>query len=146
MPPKLPGSKPHGNQRGPSLRVRLNGGPFVDPETLAIMASWNAAGVSYGVQIDRCVSHAIASGYSPVSDCITLKADVRAPIPLPPGVSEYKPQRGTAARWAHPPSDRDTYTPSTLEKPAVIFSTKKPAARIAPDSGPRLAGAAKLLR
>jgi hypothetical protein len=90
--------KPHGNQRGPALRVRLNGGPFVDPATLAIMSSWNAAGVSYGVQIDRCVSHAVASGYSPVSDTIT--------------------------------------------RPAVV-TTKKPAARIAPNSGLRWAKAAK---
>lgn len=105
MPPKHklpPGFQPHGNQRGPALRVRLNGGPFVDPETLAIMSSWNASGVSYGMQIDRCVSHAVASGYSPVSDTIT--------------------------------------------RPAVIFSTKKPAAGIAPNSGLRSTGAAKLLR
>jgi hypothetical protein len=68
MPPKNKGAKPHGNQRGPALRVRLNGGPFIDPITMGYLTEWNEMGVSFGALIDRLVTHAILTRFDPRKD------------------------------------------------------------------------------
>ena len=67
MSTKTKTKRRHPNQRGTEHRVRLNGGPWVDPTTLATMARWNAAGVSYGALIDRLAAYAVAHGYDPTT-------------------------------------------------------------------------------
>ena len=90
---KLPGKVKHANQRGDAPRVRLNGGPFVDRATLAILVKWNASGVSYGAIIDRLTRHAVTIGYSPVP----RKSKRTAPA------KQMPPQSLTPeARWLSP--------------------------------------------
>jgi hypothetical protein len=57
----------HHRQKGDAPRVRLCNGPIIDPSTMAILYHWHSQGVSYGELIDRLVTHALASGYDPVT-------------------------------------------------------------------------------
>ena len=67
-PVKEPGDKPHGNLIGDAPRVRLCGGPFIDSHTMADLKPWQGRGASYGVAIDRLVTHAKASAFDPVTN------------------------------------------------------------------------------
>jgi hypothetical protein len=60
LPPK------HHLQKGEEKRVRLSGGPFVDPATLAQLAEWHHLGPSFGELIDRLTAHAQATGFDPL--------------------------------------------------------------------------------
>lgn len=58
----------HGNQRGDAPRVRIQGGPFVDPTTRDLFLEWNRAGASIGAAIDSLVAYALRTGFDPSSD------------------------------------------------------------------------------
>lgn len=70
MPEPIQHPQPHGNQLGDAKRVRLCGGPFIDPNTMADLKRWQEAGASYGVAIDRLTVHANSTGFDPVSNTI----------------------------------------------------------------------------
>lgn len=61
----------HWNQRGDEKRIRLAGGPPVDPHTLATLTEWQKRGVSYGVLIDRLTTFAKDIGFDPVLNRIS---------------------------------------------------------------------------
>lgn len=65
--PPLPPGVRHHRQIGAEPRVRIANGPTVDINTAATFEAWHKAGPSYGVIIDRLTSHALASGFSPVT-------------------------------------------------------------------------------
>jgi hypothetical protein len=46
-------------------RVRLCQGPTIDPATMAQLLTWHRIGISYGVIIDRLVTHATTTGFDP---------------------------------------------------------------------------------
>lgn len=69
----------HGNQIGDAKRVRLCGGPFIDPHTMDDLKRWQVAGASYGVAIDRLAVHAKSTGFDPVSNKI-LKTKKRTAL------------------------------------------------------------------
>ena len=65
-------AKHHPNLKGTEPRTRLAGGPFVDTTTtLAQFTTWAGKGVSQGVVIDRLTTHALATGFDPVTNTIT---------------------------------------------------------------------------
>lgn len=67
MKKPLPISAKHHRQMGAEPRVRIANGPTVDSNTAQILGHWQSQGPSYGVIIDRLTSHALASGFSPVT-------------------------------------------------------------------------------
>ncbi len=69
LPPYLPmkADQPHHNQKGPAPRVRLGGGPFIDPITKQQLDIWHADGLSYGEIIDRLTTYAVFSSLNPLT-------------------------------------------------------------------------------
>ena len=63
----------HHLQLGDQKRIRLCGGPTIDYHTLADLTWWHRHGVSYGVIIDRITTHALLSGFDPVTNKISVK-------------------------------------------------------------------------
>ena len=50
-------------------RIRLAGcGPSIDKTTLGALNDWQSRGPSYGVLIDRLTSHALSTGFDPVTE------------------------------------------------------------------------------
>lgn len=66
------------NQHGDEPRIRLAGGPFVDPTTLADLHGFQKRGVSYGVTIDRLVTFAKRMGFDPVTETFIATTDLTA--------------------------------------------------------------------
>ena len=66
------------NQHGDEPRIRLAGGPFVDPTTLADLHGFQKRGVSYGVAIDRLVTFAKKMGFDPVLETFIATTDLTA--------------------------------------------------------------------
>lgn len=93
IPTKLPAAVKHANQRGDKPRVRLNGGPFVDPATLDRLTTWQRQGVSYGALIDRLTCHAFSTGFDPVFMTSTKK---KKPAPAK---REQAPSLTPSPRW-----------------------------------------------
>jgi len=73
----------HWNQLGDGKRIRLAGGPPVDPHTLATLTEWQKRGVSYGVLIDRLVSLAQDLDFDPVSETPDIWAASKLEIKTP---------------------------------------------------------------
>jgi hypothetical protein len=64
--PTMP-DQPHHNQKGPEPRVRLGGGPFIDPITKKQLDIWHGQGLSYGEIIDRLTTYAVFSSFNPIT-------------------------------------------------------------------------------
>jgi hypothetical protein len=77
LPPK------HWNQIGDAPRIRLAGGPTVDPNTLATLSEWQKRGVSYGVAIDRLVQLATDLEFDPVTQTPDVWAAEKLELPKP---------------------------------------------------------------
>jgi hypothetical protein len=52
---------------GDEPRVRIANGPTVDANTAENFERWHKLGPSFGVIIDRLTSHALATGFDPVT-------------------------------------------------------------------------------
>ncbi len=69
----------HGNVIGDALRVRLCGGPFIDRHSMETLKDWQIRGTSYGLTIDRLITHAKTTGFDPVLNKILKTKNRTAP-------------------------------------------------------------------
>jgi len=74
-------TKQHHLQHGEQPRVRLANGPTVDTNTAQLFSLWTSRGPSIGQLIDRLTSHALASGFCPVTCTIVPRHPVFASNP-----------------------------------------------------------------
>jgi hypothetical protein len=89
-PIHAPAPHKHWNQLGDEKRIRLAGGPPVDPHTLATLTEWQKRGVSYGVLIDRLTALAIDLEFDPVSETPDIWAAAKLCLPKPAKVITTK--------------------------------------------------------
>jgi hypothetical protein len=94
----------HWNQKGTAPRVRLGGGPFIDPVTKAQLDLWQAEGMSYGEIIDRLTTFAAFSGFNPNS----LAVKPKTPRAVKPEGSTIGRHENVQSAAQSNPSDKST--------------------------------------